>query len=91
MAAAHPCARLREGVPPGYSIGIGYPPDWGERTVSIRDDDETTLEAGMCFHVIASMWMSGYGCEISESVALSVDGVEILTDAPRELIAGADA
>lgn len=73
----------------GYSIGIGYPPDWGERTVSIRGDDETLLEPGMCFHVIAGMWMQGYGCEISESVALTPDGVEILTDAPRELIVGA--
>lgn len=70
----------------GYSIGIGYPPDWGERTVSIRGDDETVLEPGMAFHVIAGMWMSGYGCELSESVALRDGGVEVLTDAPRELI-----
>lgn len=70
----------------GYSIGIGYPPDWGERTVSIRGDDETVLEAGMCFHVIAGMWLSSTGCEISESIAVTEDGVEVLTDAPRELI-----
>ena len=23
----------------GYSIGIGYPPDWGEHTLSIRKND----------------------------------------------------
>ncbi|SDS07535.1 M24 family metallopeptidase [Agrococcus carbonis] len=75
----------------GYSIGIGYPPDWGERTVSIRGDDQTIVEAGMCLHIIAGMWMDGYGCEISEAVAVAERGVEILTDAPRELIVLEDA
>lgn len=70
----------------GYSIGIGYPPDWGERTVSIRGDDLTVIEPGMCLHIIAGMWMEGYGCELSESIAITADGVELLTDAPRELI-----
>ncbi|WP_072314716.1 M24 family metallopeptidase [Agrococcus sp. Marseille-P2731] len=70
----------------GYSIGIGYPPDWGERTVSIRGDEQTVIEPGMCLHIIAGMWMSGYGCELSESLAITGDGVEVLTDAPRELI-----
>ncbi|WP_306231580.1 M24 family metallopeptidase [Agrococcus beijingensis] len=70
----------------GYSIGIGYPPDWGERTVSIREDDLTVIEPGMCLHIIAGMWMDGYGCELSESVAITATGVELLTSAPRELI-----
>lgn len=70
----------------GYSIGIGYPPDWGERTVSVRQDDPTVLEPGMCLHVIAGMWMQGFGCELSESVAIGEGAVEVLTDAPRELI-----
>ncbi|WP_413317615.1 M24 family metallopeptidase [Agrococcus sp. 1P02AA] len=70
----------------GYSIGIGYPPDWGERTVSIRGDEQTVIEPGMCLHIIAGMWMSGYGCELSESLAVTQDGVEVLTEAPRELI-----
>ncbi|HIY66622.1 MAG TPA: M24 family metallopeptidase [Candidatus Agrococcus pullicola] len=70
----------------GYSIGLGYPPDWGERTVSIRGDDHTVLEPGMCFHLIAGMWLSSTGCEISESVTVTASGVEVLTDAPRELI-----
>ncbi len=70
----------------GYSIGIGYPPDWGERTVSVRGDDETVLEPGVCLHIIAGMWMSGYGCELSESIAVTADGIEVLTSAPRALI-----
>ena len=75
----------------GYSIGIGYPPDWGERTVSVRGDDTTVLEPGVCLHIIAGMWMSGYGCELSESIAITADGVEVLTSAPRELIVRGDA
>lgn len=70
----------------GYSIGIGYPPDWGERTVSIRADDTTVLEENMTFHVIAGMWMTGYGFETSESVRVTPTGAELFTEAPRQLI-----
>lgn len=70
----------------GYSIGIGFPPDWGERTASIRADDQTVLQENMTFHVIAGMWMTGYGFEASESVRVAPGGAEIFTDAPRELI-----
>jgi Xaa-Pro dipeptidase len=70
----------------GYSIGVGFPPDWGENTVSIRPDDTTILQPNMTFHIIAGMWMDGFGCEFSESVRVSPDGVELLTNVPRELI-----
>lgn len=70
----------------GYSIGVGFPPDWGERTVSIRADDTTVLEENMTFHVIAGMWMTGYGFEVSESVRVAPGGADVLTDAPRTLI-----
>ena len=70
----------------GYSIGIGFPPDWGERTASIRADDTTVLEENMTFHVIAGMWMTGYGFEASESVRVAPGGADVLTDAPRRLI-----
>jgi Xaa-Pro dipeptidase len=40
----------------------------------------------MCLHIIAGMWMDGFGCELSESVAITADGIEVLTSAPRELI-----
>lgn len=70
----------------GYSIGVGFPPDWGERTVSLRADDHTELQENMTFHVIAGMWMTGYGFEVYESVRVAEGGAEILTDAPRELI-----
>lgn len=70
----------------GYSVGIGYPPDWGERTVSIRGEDETTLEENMTFHIICGMWMTGYGYEVSESIRVTSDGVETFTSFPRGLI-----
>jgi len=31
-------------------MGLGYPPDWGEHTASIRPGDETVLEENMTFH-----------------------------------------
>lgn len=70
----------------GYSIGIGYPPDWGEGTVSISRDDSTVLEPNMTFHLIAGMWMEGYGCEVSESIRVTDDGFELFTSAPTGLV-----
>lgn len=70
----------------GYSIGVGFPPDWGERTISIRSEDETVLAENMTFHLIGGMWMDHYGYELSESIRVAPNGVEILTDFPRELI-----
>jgi ectoine hydrolase len=69
----------------GYSIGIGYPPDWGERTVSLRSGETTVLAAGMAFHVILGMWMDGWGYELSEPVVVTATGVEHLADLPHEL------
>jgi ectoine hydrolase len=69
----------------GYSIGIGYPPDWGERTVSLRPGETTVLAAGMAFHVILGMWMDGWGYELSEPVVVTEHGVERLTDLSHEL------
>ncbi|MEU8222818.1 M24 family metallopeptidase [Kribbella sp. NPDC048915] len=69
----------------GYSIGIGYPPDWGERTVSLRPEETTVLTAGMAFHVILGMWMDGWGYELSEPVVVSPDGMERLTGLSHEL------
>lgn len=70
----------------GYSIGIGYPPDWGERTISIRTEDDQILEAGMTFHLIGGMWMNGYGIELSEPVLITDTGCEPFTNFPREII-----
>ena len=70
----------------GYSIGIAYAPDWGERTVSIRTDDDTVLTENMTFHIIGGMWMDDYGYEVSEAVRVTDSGVETFTDYPRHLL-----
>ncbi|AKT52590.1 creatinase [Arsenicicoccus sp. oral taxon 190] len=70
----------------GYSIGIAYPPDWGERTISIRSDDDTVLAANMTFHVICGMWMQDFGYEVSESIRVTDDGAECFTAYDRGLL-----
>jgi ectoine hydrolase len=76
---------LRKDSRIGYSIGIGYPPDWGERTVSLRHGEATELAAGMAFHIILGMWMDDWGYELSEPIVVAPNGVERLTDLPHEL------
>lgn len=70
----------------GYSIGLAYPPDWGERTVSLRPGDRTELQAGMCFHMQAGLWLENNGVAISESFIVGDKGGERLCDVARELI-----
>lgn len=71
----------------GYSIGLGYPPDWGERTASLRQDDHTVLEPNMCFHMILGMWRDDWGFELSETFRVTPAGApEILTSFPRDLV-----
>jgi ectoine hydrolase len=70
----------------GYPIGLSYPPDWGERTVSFRTTDETELEAGMTFHFMPGLWMDDWGLEITESILIREEGpAECLASYPRKL------
>jgi ectoine hydrolase len=69
----------------GYSVGIGYPPDWGEHTMSLRPGDATVLEPGMAFHMILGMWMDDWGFEASETFVVTGSGAECLCSFPREL------
>ncbi|MDQ0255959.1 Xaa-Pro dipeptidase [Evansella vedderi] len=70
----------------GYSIGLNYPPDWGEHTASIRKGDTTILKPNMTFHLIPALWFDNYGIEISESFRVTENGCETFTNYPRELI-----
>lgn len=70
----------------GYSIGLSYPPDWGERTMSIRKGDRTELQPGMTFHFMTGMWMEDWGFEITESILITETGVECLATVPRALV-----
>ena len=69
----------------GYPIGLSYPPDWGERTMSLRPGDKTVLEPGMTFHFMTGLWMEEMGLEITESIAITETGVELLANVPRKL------
>ena len=69
----------------GYPIGLSYPPDWGERTMSFRRGDKNRLEAGMTFHFMPCLWFEDWGVEISESLLITADGCETLANYPREL------
>ena len=69
----------------GYSIGVAYPPDWGEHTISLREDDPTVLAPGHVLHAILGMWMDGWGIEISETILVTPTGCETLTRFPREI------
>ena len=70
----------------GYPIGISYPPDWGERTMSLRPGDRTELEPGMTFHFMTGLWMQDWGMEITESIAITDGAPELLADVPRQLL-----
>lgn len=69
----------------GYSIGVGYPPDWGEHTISLRRGDKTVLQEGNVLHAILGMWMDGWGIEISETILVTKNGNQTLTNFPREI------
>jgi ectoine hydrolase len=69
----------------GYSIGLSYPPDWGERTMSLRPGDRTVLEEGMCFHLIPAIWQDDWGLEITESFQVTASGAEPFCRYPRRL------
>ena len=70
----------------GYSIGLNYPPDWGERTASLRPGDKTELQVGMCFHFQSGMWLDDFGAAVSEPFVVTESGGERLSHSPRELI-----
>lgn len=69
----------------GYSIGLGYPPDWGEGTISLRADDETVLEPNMTLHFMPGIWMRDWGISISETIRIGPHGAEALCGFPRRL------
>ena len=69
----------------GYSVGLAYPPDWGEHTLSLRPGDQTELSAGMTLHLIPSLWEETIGLEISETVLITETGAEPLCTTPRAL------
>lgn len=70
----------------GYAIGLSYPPDWGERTMSFREGDKTVLETGMTFHFMPALWLDDGGLEITEPIVITDTGVECLCTTPRAIV-----
>jgi ectoine hydrolase len=69
----------------GYPIGLSYPPDWGERTMSLRRGDRTVLEPGMTFHFMPALWLDDGGLEITESLLITEEGAERFCNLPGEI------
>lgn len=69
----------------GYSIGLSYPPDWGERTMSFRAGDMSELRPGMIFHFMPALWLDDGGLEITEPILITETGSECLCNTERKL------
>jgi len=70
----------------GYSVGLNYPPDWGEHTMSLRPGDTTVIKPNMTFHMIPGLMLDDCGIEISECFLITETGAECLCDFPRPLV-----
>ncbi|MEM6414607.1 MAG: Xaa-Pro peptidase family protein [Pseudomonadota bacterium] len=67
----------------GYPIGI----NWLEDSCSLRVDDPTIMQENMVFHLMLGTWIDeDFGAVISETIALTKDGCEVLSNVPRELM-----
>ena len=70
-----------------YSIGIAFAPDWGEgHIMSIRHRDPRVLQPNMTFHNIPWVQIPGKGgIGLSETIRVTDDGCEVITQLPRQL------
>ncbi len=69
----------------GYPVGVSYPPDWGERTISFRLGDRSVLRENMTFHFMTALWQDDWGFEITESFIVRGGAPELLASYPRKL------
>ena len=71
----------------GYSIGVNYPPDWGEGQIfSIRKGEKRVLEENMTFHLVPGcLIFDEMGIVTSASVRVTATGCEVLNTLPVKL------
>lgn len=69
----------------GYSIGIAFPPTFGEQTISLRPGDETVLEENMTLHLMPGVWQEGAGVVITEPLRITKNGCEPFCRFERKL------
>jgi len=72
----------------GYSIGLSFPPGWGEgHILSLRRGDPTPLETNMTFHLVPiCLAYREVGVGFSATVRVTETGCEELTSVPRRLV-----
>jgi Xaa-Pro aminopeptidase len=64
----------------GYSLGCSFPPTWGEYTTYLQAGNLTPLVPNMAFHVHYGLRAPGeYGVTLSEAVAVTAGGIEVLS------------
>jgi len=71
----------------GYSMGVNFPPGWGEGAVlDLSDGNPTLLEAGMVFHIPQPYRVPGeQTVSTSETVLVTERGCEAITQFERGL------
>ncbi|HZD53775.1 MAG TPA: Xaa-Pro peptidase family protein [Woeseiaceae bacterium] len=72
----------------GYLVGIGFPPSWSGSGVprGLRKGSDMIIEQGMAFHLMSWLMRTGQGdAFLSDTVIVTEDGCEFLTEAPRDL------
>lgn len=72
----------------GYSIGVNYPPDWGEgEIISLRKGERRELDVGMTFHMVPlCLVYREFGIGFSETICVTPTGCERFSALPREII-----
>lgn len=72
----------------GYSIGINYPPDWGEgEIISLRQGEHRELKPGMTFHMPPlCLKYREFGIGFSETIVVTDKGCRRLSKLPREIV-----
>ena len=72
----------------GYSIGVAFPPDWGEgQILSLKPRETRKLETNMTFHMVPlTLKYRDCGIGFSASVRVTKTGCEVLNGLPRKLI-----
>ena len=70
-----------------YSIGVNFPPDWGEGEIlSLRPGEPRPLEPNMTFHLVPlCLIYRDWGIGFSATVRVTESGCEEFSKLPREL------
>lgn len=71
----------------GYSIGVNYPPDWGEgEIISLCRGETRPLQEGMVFHLVPlCLVYRQFGIGFSETVRVTATGCERFSRLPLEI------